>query len=259
MVLRLGEQRAAQQRPVLRQDHPGAAAPGGERRREARGPAAHDQHVAMRVAMLVTIGIRLARGLAQARGGADHALVDIAPPGARPHEGLVVEAGRQQRAEEVVDPAQVELDRGPAILAARDEAIEELDLGGPDVGLGAGALAELDQGVGLLRPGRDDAARAMILEAPPDQMDAVGEQRRGQGVAGEALVARAVEGKTEAASAVDPTARGQAVTAGAVMVVVVPHGASSLRAPTSVSSGLAAAGRAPAPRRSIFGRGSPIR
>ena len=51
-----------------------------------------------------------------------------------------------------------------------------------------GSDADLDQGVGLLGAGGDDAARAVVLEAAPDQVDAVGQQRRGQGVAAVALV-----------------------------------------------------------------------
>ena len=95
---RLVEQRAAERRLLLGEDHPRAAAAGGERRGEAGRAAADHQHVAMRMAVLVAVGVGRRRRLAQARGAADRALVDAVPPGRRPHEGLVVEARRQQRA-----------------------------------------------------------------------------------------------------------------------------------------------------------------
>ncbi|MCC2665808.1 MAG: hypothetical protein K0S35_3730 [Geminicoccaceae bacterium] len=212
----------------------------------------------MLVAVLVAVGIGLARGLAEPGGGADRALVDVAPPGARPHEGLVVEAGRQQWAQPVAERAEVELERRPAVLAVGDQPVVQLDLGSPDVGLGTAAATELDQRVGLLRSGRDDAARAMVLEATSDQMNAVGEQGRGERVAGEALVARAVEGEAEPPPTVDPPALRQAVSRRTGTGADVAHGASSPRDATSVRPGRPAAGVVATVRRSIFGRGSPI-
>ena len=70
--------------------------------------------------------------------------------------------------------------------------------------------AELDQRVGLLRAGGDDAAGPVILEAAPHQMHAVGEQGGGEGVAGMALVALAVEGEADGLGAVDAAALEQA-------------------------------------------------
>ena len=79
------------------------------------------------------------------------------------------------------------------------------------VGIGGAAPAQLHQGVGFLGPGREDAARAMVFEAAPDQMNAVRQQRRGQGVAAEAPVRPAIEGEGEGAGAVDAAAGGQAM------------------------------------------------
>ena len=46
----------------------------------------------------------------------------------------------------------------------------------------------------------------MILEAAANQMDAVGEQGRGEGIAGIALERPAVEGEVDRAAPVDPAA-----------------------------------------------------
>ena len=49
----------------------------------------------------------------------------------------------------------------------------ELDLRGAQVGLVAGAVADADERVHLLRAEADDAARAVILEAAAEQPLAV--------------------------------------------------------------------------------------
>src|SRR5690606_6421529 len=74
------------------------------------------------------------------------------------------------------------------------------------VGLGKRAAAQLHQRVGLLGAGRENAARAMVLEAASDQMQPVREQRRGERVAGIAVVARAVVGEGQRAPPVDAAA-----------------------------------------------------
>src|SRR5690606_15080100 len=138
-------------------------------------------------------------------GAPDQALVQV-PERGRPHESLVVEPGRKERREHVARLAEIEPQRWPAVLAARRESREDLDLRGAHIGLGARPGAELDQGVRLLGTGAEDAARPMILEAAPDQVDAVGEQGRGQGVTGKAGVAPAVEGEADRPGAIDPAA-----------------------------------------------------
>src|SRR4051812_24339863 len=164
----------------------------------------------MGVAMQVAIGIGPSRRAAEAGGTADKRLVDLGPPRGRPEEGLVVEAGRQEGREEVVGGSDVEAERRPAVLARGGEAVIELDLGGAQVGIAAPPRPlELDQGTGLLRPRGHDTARSVVLEAAADQVDAVGEKRRGQRVAGEAAVGLAVKGEGERARAVDPAAAGK--------------------------------------------------
>ena len=209
-LLTRAEEGAAELVLLVGQDHPRAGAPGGERRGEAGRPPARDQHVAMGEQLGVAVGVGQARRPAEARGPADEVFV-LEPEALRPHEGLVVEAGGQKPGEQVGDGAQVELDARPAVDALGREPLVELGPGGLDVGLGTGARFELDQGIGLLHPGGVDAARPVVLEAAPDHAHAARQQRRGQGVAGEAGQGLAVEGEGDRPRPVDAPTFGEAV------------------------------------------------
>jgi hypothetical protein len=57
------------------------------------------------------------------------------------------------------------------------EAIEQLRHRGARVRFATRTRSQLDQRVRLFRAGRQDAARSVILERSPDQLDAVGQQR----------------------------------------------------------------------------------
>jgi hypothetical protein len=161
----------------------------------------------MDVAMLVAVGVRLLRRSAQAGGSADKRLK---PPPVRPHEGLVVETGGNEAAEEAGKRADVVAGAWPAVDGPGDEPVDKLRFGGPQVRLAARARAELDQAIGLLRPSRHQSPRTMVLEAPTDDVDAGSEQGRSEGVAGETLEGMALPGETQRARAVDLTPRGQA-------------------------------------------------
>ena len=100
--------------------------------------------------------------------------------------------------------------------AARGEPVEQLDLGRAQHRLGPAAQLDLDEPVRLLRAGRGDPARAAAVDARPDHVDAVGEQRRGERVAAEPGQRRAVEAERERRAAVD-----------AAVSVDAPHGAGS--------------------------------
>ena len=89
--------------------------------------------------------------------------------------------------------------------AAGDQAVVQLDGGGQQHRLGE-RLLDLDQAAGVLGPGGGDAARAAELDAGGDLVDAVGQQRRGQGVTGVAGECLAVEGEVECGGAVDAAA-----------------------------------------------------
>ena len=202
--------RAAEVGSFIGQEHAGAALAGGARGREPGGAGADHEHVAMQMAVLVSVGIRRARGPTQPGRAADQTLVDRLPKGGRPHEGLVIEAGRQNRRQQRVERHDIKTQAGPAILARGDQAVVELDLGGERVRLQTRASAELDQGVGLVGAGGDDAARPVVLEAATQQAHAVREQRRGERVAGMALQGAAVEAKGQRLRAVDQAALPQA-------------------------------------------------
>ena len=146
-------------------------------------------------------------GAAEPGGAADQRLVELLPQRRRPHEGLVVEAGLDERREPGIDGREVEGERGPAVLAPRLEAVIELDPGRARVRLAPRAGAKLDERVRLLGTGREHAARAVILEGAPDEPHAVGKKRRGKRIAGKAGHDAAVEGKAQRPRAIDEPAR----------------------------------------------------
>ncbi len=204
---RTGEQRAAGLRLFVAEDHACAGVCRGQRRGESRRPRSDDQHVAVRVSMRIAIGVWQWRRAAESRRRADQRLVETRPAGARPHESLVVEAGRKQRRQEIVEAAHVEVEARPAVLGFRAEAVVQLDLGGAEIRRRArGIAAHGDECARLLGAGRQDAARPVVLERPPDQVDAVGEQRGSERVALQALECPAVEGELQRVRAVDPAA-----------------------------------------------------
>jgi len=88
------EKGAAELALLVGEDYPRARAPRGESGGETRGTAADDQHVAVRVHLVVEVRITLLRRDAEACRLADEVLVPHPEP-LRPHEGLVVEAGRK--------------------------------------------------------------------------------------------------------------------------------------------------------------------
>ncbi len=196
---------------LVAEQHARAGVHRSARRCEPRGAAADDQHVAVRVAMLVAVGIGRARGAAHAGDASDPVLV-AQPPAwrSRPHEGLVVEARGQQPREDVVDDARIHAQRRPPVLARRDQPVVEIQRRGTHVGFGGGALAHLHQRVRLLDAGGHDAARAVVLEAARDEVHAVGEQRRCKRVTRESRIRHAVEREAQRTCAIDAAAGGQA-------------------------------------------------
>ena len=132
-------------------------------------PGADDEQIAVQEALVVDVRIRLRRKPPEAGRAPYERLVEPLPEGCRPHEGLVVEAGREERRQQVVDRQRVEGERRPAVLARRLETVVELGDGRARVRLPARAGAQFDQRVRLLRAGGKHAARAVILEAPAHQ------------------------------------------------------------------------------------------
>ena len=179
----LVQQAAAETLPLVGQDHPGRRTRGRQRCGQAGRPGADHQPRRTTRCAARTGGSGAAGRAAQAGGVADHLLVGH-PHRRRPHEGLVVEAGREQRRQPVVHHADIAVQRRPAVLALRDQAVMERDGGRAHVRIGRGLpRVQLDQRVRLLRPRGQDAARSVVLEAAADHMDAVRQQGGGQRVA----------------------------------------------------------------------------
>ena len=159
----------------------------------------------MGVDLVVAIGVRSVGGVAEAGGVAQEVFVER-PEAAGPHEGLVVEAGGDERSGETEGGHEVEVQAGPGVDVADFEPGRGGGDGGQPVGEGAGAVAELDEGVGVFGAGGDDAAGAVVLEAAADEGDAVGEEGGGDGVAAEGTDGASVKGELEGRVAVDAAA-----------------------------------------------------
>ena len=151
------QQAAAELFLLVGENHPRAAASGGEGGGQAGRAGADHQHVAVVVHPVVAVRIDLGRRAAQAGGLADVLLVGH-PHRLRVHEGLVVETGRHQLAADLAeDSHQVVLHIRPAVGAGGHQAAVERLLGGAHVGdLGGFAGADLQDRVGLLGAGGDD-------------------------------------------------------------------------------------------------------
>ncbi len=128
-----GQQAAAQFGLLVTENDACARLAGGQCRGEPSGTCANNQHVAVREAVGITIRIRLRRGDAQARSGTDPRLVERVPRALRPHECLVVEARGNERRDQIVDGADVEVEARPAILALRLQSLIQLNLCCPQV------------------------------------------------------------------------------------------------------------------------------
>ena len=68
------------------------------------------------------------------------------------------------------------------------------------------AVFELDEGVRFFAAGGEDAARAAVFVALADDAHAVGDERRGEGVAGKALVGFAVPVEADGLAGIDADA-----------------------------------------------------
>ena len=200
------EQRAAERCLLVHEQDPRAGLAGGERGGDPGRAAAHHEHVAVCGHLVVGVGIGRLGRVTEAGHAPDGGLVERLPERCRPEEGLVVKAGGEERREPPGPGGEVEVGARPGVDARGCETVVELHLGRAQVGLGARANAQLDQRGRLLRAGGEDAARAVIFEAPAGEVRAVRDQRGRQCVAGVALIAAPVEGEAEALRPVDPPA-----------------------------------------------------
>src|SRR5258706_7452472 len=76
----------------------------------------------------VAIGIRAGRRAPKACGATNQRLVQVFPSGSRPHESFVVEARRHKRRQNVVNSANIESERRPAVLAFGGKPLVDLYL-----------------------------------------------------------------------------------------------------------------------------------
>ena len=168
------EQRASRLRPFVHENHAGPGASRFQGGGQASGAGSRDENVAVGVHVVIVVRVGVRGDHAESGRFADMMLV--LPPGTRrPHEGLVVEAGRHEAREPTVDGPQVEPDAGEDVDASGHQAVVELHLGGHHVGQGAVSLSYLDQRVGLLHACGHDAPGPVILQAPSHQVNAVGQ------------------------------------------------------------------------------------
>ncbi len=206
------EQAAAELFLLIGQDDARTAAGRGQCGGQAGRASADDQHVAVAVHVVVGVRIVLGRRATQAGSLADVLLVGH-PERLRVHEGFVVEARRHQFAADLAENAHhVVVHVRPAVGAGGDQTLVQRLLRGAHVrdlcGFGG---TDLQHGVRLFGTGGEDAARTRILEAAANDVDTVGQQRSGQGIALEAFVGLAVEGEAQRFVAVDPSTVGQAI------------------------------------------------
>ncbi|MNF69496.1 hypothetical protein D3C84_513820 [compost metagenome] len=206
------QQAAAELFLLVGEDYPRTATPGGQCGGQTGGAAADHQHVAVLVHVVVAVRVVFLGRTAEAGGLADVLLVGQ-PEVLRVHEGLVVEPRRHHAAADLAENAhQVGVDARPAVHAAGHQTRVQRLLGGTHVGdLRRFGRADLQHGVRFFGTGGDYAARARVLEAAADHVDAVGQQRGGQGVAGIALIILAVEGEGQRLAAVDAATLGKTI------------------------------------------------
>ncbi|MCY1212595.1 hypothetical protein D9M72_243330 [compost metagenome] len=197
-----GKQAAAKLALIVDQDHARTGYCRRMRCPEARRAAANHQHVAVRVALVVAIGVAHVGRLAKTGRVADLLFV-LRPHLARPHEGLVVEAGGHEARKLLVDRHAIAFEIGLRIHAGRDEPVIELDFRRARVRHRIRAAFELHHGIRLSDVRRHDATRAVILEAARDKAHAVGEQRRRERVALEPLIRASVEREGQRNRAID--------------------------------------------------------
>ena len=168
--------------------------------------AAHHDDLGMGIGLFVAVGVGMLGRPPEAGGAADHRLEQPLPRRPRVDEGLVVEPGREEPPQPVVDRADVAVKARPGVLPDRHHPRLERGGGGALVRLEPRAGAEAEERVRLFRARGERAARAVILEAAPHDQLAAAEQRRGERVAGKARAVAALEAERTRRAAVDQAA-----------------------------------------------------
>ena len=194
-------ERAAELGVLVDQQHVEAGVGRLERRRHPGRPAADHGDVGEAI-LLVVIAV-LGQPVDRAEAGQlpDHRLPEL--PGAlRLVEGAVIEADRQEAAERAQQAAAVIAETARIVLSHHLQARRDRC----QIGQHVGRVRQLHQGVGVLAGHAERAARAVVLERAGQHPLVVRQQRRGDRVAGKALVASALEAELDRPVVIDPGA-----------------------------------------------------
>ena len=127
--------RTAELRLLIAQDHVRTAFGGCKCSGQTGSAAAEHQHIRINIAVGIVVRIALIRRHAQSGRASDHRFIETLPGGLRPHEGLVVEAGREQWRQKIVDSTDIKGKRRPAVLRHCFHAVEHFLNSCPDIGL----------------------------------------------------------------------------------------------------------------------------
>ena len=222
------QQRTAGLVLLVDQQHAQSRRGGGARGGETRRAGADHQHVAVRVQH----GGRLV----------GREILHPAEPGETPHqpfpelpaglhEGLVVEARGQEAVQQIHAGEQVQRQCRPGVHGACAHARREFHAGGTGVRVVPFAVPQVDDGIRFFGAGAPQAARAVVLEAPREHTHVVGEQCRGERVAGMAVQTPRAEAELDGPLPVDAPAAGETVRL-RIMTAGVVH-----RAPPPLSGG----------------------
>ena len=160
----------------LAQHHARAGARGRERGTQPRRASTAHEHVAGQMLDQRRWQRGGARCLAETCEVTDQSLVG-APR--RPHEGLVVKTRAEEAAARLQQRCHVESKRRPAVLAACDEPVTQYQLRCGHIRYDGRSLAHRHERIRLLGAHGEEAARAAILDAAPEQRHAVSKQCRG--------------------------------------------------------------------------------
>src|SRR6202522_431467 len=205
-------QPAAQVRGAAEQQDFGAAACRADRGRNARDARADDEHIRADRDFLVAIWIRFGRCAAKTRQASNAWLVHMP---IWPFECFVIKAGGENRRKPIVDRRNVKSNAGPTVHAGRDEAWMNFKQAGPHIWRASRTRSHIHKTRGFFNAAAVDPTRPMQFDAASDELHAIREQCRGQGVAMKSGVGTIVESKPDLAGAIEPRAARRRQSAGA--------------------------------------------
>ena len=167
VFVEITQQTAAKLTVLLDQQHAFAVHGSAHRSRQPGRPTAHNQHIAKRGTVFITVGVGLGRRLAQPSRAANEFFVEH-PKLWWAKEGLVIKARHENRAAKHQNGAEIELQTGPTVLAFRNQPLINEHIRRPRIGRHPRALSHCDKRVRLLNASRHNPTRAVIFETPRD-------------------------------------------------------------------------------------------